>query len=541
MSTVSAVLGGRSGPLTFVLSRRAFLDARTRTIAFGYFFAAYAWLQATGYRSAFPTLADRVAFARSFAGNDAIRLFYGYPYDVMTLGGYSAWRVGGTLVIATAAYGVLAAVRALRTEEEAGRTELVLAGTLRRRTAYVSSLAAIGAGTSVLFVALLVGSVAARLPAGGSAYLALATVSVVPVFAGVGAVASQLAATRRLALGSSALVTAAFWLLRVVADTWRGGASLRWATPLGWAEEMRPFTGARPAVLVLPLVAGVTLLAVAGRMSARRDIGAGLVPSRDAALPRQAFLSSPAAQALRSQQGTLTVWVLGVAAVSALIGMISTSISGAGLSSNIKQDLAKFGAGSIVSPIGYLSFVFVVTVLAVSLFACSQIGSARSEEAGGQLETLLALPVGRHRWLGGRLVAAALAVVVLSADAGLFTWAGAASQGVEIALPRMLEAGANCVPMALLFLGLGSLAYAVVPRASTSIGYGLVTASFLWYLVGSLAGVPRWLVDATPFAHVGLVPAQAFQAGGAVVMALVGIAAGAAALAVFRRRDLLGP
>ena len=58
------------------LARRAFRDARTRTIAFGYLFAAYAYIQPVGYRHAYPTLSDRLAFAHSFASNDALRLFY---------------------------------------------------------------------------------------------------------------------------------------------------------------------------------------------------------------------------------------------------------------------------------------------------------------------------------------------------------------------------------------------------------------------------------------------------------------------------------
>jgi ABC-2 type transport system permease protein len=52
--------------------------------------------------------------------------------------------------------------------------------------------------------------------------------------------------------------------------------------------------------------------------------------------------------------------------------------------------------------------------------------------------------------------------------------------------------------------------------------------------------VPRWLVDATPFAHIGFVPAQPFRTVDALVMVGIGAAAVAAALAVFRRRDLLG-
>jgi polyether ionophore transport system permease protein len=97
----------------------------------------------------------------------------------------------------------------------------------------------------------------------------------------------------------------------------------------------------------------------------------------------------------------------------------------------------------------------------------------------------------------------------------LFTWAGAASAGVDISLGHMLEAGANCLPVSLLFLGLAALAYAVVPRASVGVAYGLVTLAFVWQLVGSLVGVPDWLVDVTPFAHVGLVPTQSFRIGAA--------------------------
>jgi ABC-2 type transport system permease protein len=105
----------------------------------------------------------------------------------------------------------------------------------------------------------------------------------------------------------------------------------------------------------------------------------------------------------------------------------------------------------------------------------------------------------------------------------------------------MLEAGANSLPVALLFLGIAALAYAVAPRASAGIAYGLVTVAFVWQLVGSLLGAPRWLVDLTPFAHVGLVPAQSFRAAAAAVMITIGATAALAALSLFQRRDLLGP
>ncbi|HZU80620.1 MAG TPA: hypothetical protein VE991_11945, partial [Acidimicrobiales bacterium] len=199
----------------------------------------------------------------------------------------------------------------------------------------------------------------------------------------------------------------------------------------------------------------------------------------------------------------------------------------------------KFGTGALTTPSGYLSFVFIVFVLAASYFACSQVGAAREEEAQQRLETVLAQPVGRGRWLLGRLVVAGGGVASLSVLTGLCTWAGAASQGVAVSLPGMLLAGANCAPTAVLFLGLAALAYAVVPRAASAVSYGLVSVAFLWYVVGSLFRLPAWVVDLTPYRHIGLVPAQPFDTVSAVGMGVVGVVAASAALAVFRRRDLL--
>ena len=65
------------------LVRRAFSDARIRTIAFAYLFAIAAYVNASAYRS-------------------------------------TAWRAGGVLAIFAAVYGVLGAVRASRAEEDAG-------------------------------------------------------------------------------------------------------------------------------------------------------------------------------------------------------------------------------------------------------------------------------------------------------------------------------------------------------------------------------------------------------------------------------------
>jgi ABC-2 type transport system permease protein len=288
--------------------------------------------------------------------------------------------------------------------------------------------------------------------------------------------------------------------------------------------------------LVLPVLTTPALLAMAARIAARRDVGTGVLAASDTADPDLRGLSSPAAQALRTERGSLAVWLLSVGAFAFILGVIAKSISSAVIPGSAQHELD----GSIVTPTGYVAFVFIFFVLAVSLFACAQIGAARHEEADERLETLLALPVGRVNWLGGRLLLATGGAVAISLTAGLLTWAGAESGGASISLPELIEAGANCLPAAILFLGLAALAYAIVPRASAGIAYGLVTIAFLWELVGSLLGVPKWLVELTPFKHVAPVPVQTFNTGAALIMVAIGVIGAIAAITAFRRRDLLG-
>jgi ABC-2 type transport system permease protein len=521
------------------IAGRALADSRTRTLSFGLLFLLSAVTQATAYREGYPTRADRLDFARSVGENDAARLLYGTPHDLLSVGGYVSWRAGGSLAILAAIWALLGAVRAMRADEDSGRADLVFTGVLSRRQIFGAQLAAIAAGAAVLWAALFVALLAGKLPAGGSAYLALAVVSVVPVFAGVGAVASQLAPTKRMATGLSTGVLLAAFALRSVADISTGGVGwLRWATPLGWAEELRPFADPRPIVLLLPLVTGALLLMVALALATRRDIGRGLLPARDRAAPRLGLLGSPPTLALRSERGGIVAWLTGVGAFAFLMGVISDAATPDVISKDVQRQLEKLGTGSVITPEGWLGFSFVFFVLAVSVFCCMQVDSIRREEADQRLESLLSLPVGRPGWLGGRLLVVAAAAAAVALGAGLFAWAGAASQGADVSLPTMLGAGANTLPVALLFLALGALAFALAPRASAGIAYGLVGLAFAWELLGALLEVPTWLLALSPFHDIGLVPGESFDATGACVMLALAAAAAVSAIALFRRRDL---
>jgi ABC-2 type transport system permease protein len=139
------------------LMLRAFADARLRTLCFAAFFFLYGLVQPIGYAKAYPKLADRIGLAQSFGTNPALQLFYGAPHQLQTVGGYTAWRVGGFTALVAAFVGLLAAVRAFRGEEESGRFEIVAVGAISRRAAFASRLAAIGLMIAALWLALALG------------------------------------------------------------------------------------------------------------------------------------------------------------------------------------------------------------------------------------------------------------------------------------------------------------------------------------------------------------------------------------------------
>jgi ABC-2 type transport system permease protein len=542
MAEAVASLPGTSrqtGGVLTALARQTLRDARARTVAFAYLFAVYAYIQPVGYRHTYPTGANRRAFADSFAGNPGLRLLYGQPHRIDTTAGYTAWRVGGVLAIAAAAYGLLAAVRVGRAEEESGRTEVVLAAPVSRATANTAGLLAVAAGIALLGLAEFAGLVAAGIPAGGAAYLALASGMTAAVFTGIGALASQLLPTRRGALGLATAALGLLFVLRILADTVPGAGWLRWATPLGWAELLRPLTGPQPLVLLLPAVTTALLLALAAGLARRRDVGAGLFPSDDSADPRLWLLSSPTAQALRSQATVVIAWLAGTAAFLMILGVVSHSLSTADVPANAQRQIAKLGSGSIVTPTGYIAFLFLFVALAICLFGCTQISALRRDEEQ-HLESVLAQPVSRSSWLAGRLILAAFAAAAIALAAGIAAWVGATAAGVHVPLPSLLEAGVNALPIAILFLGLGGLAYALVPRVAAGIMYGLVAVAFLWQLVGALIGPPHWVLDLSPFAHLALVPTEPFQPVSAAVMVTVGVLGVISSLVAFSRRDIAG-
>jgi ABC-2 type transport system permease protein len=520
------------------LTLHAIRGERVRMLVMTAIAVLYALANVVGYRQAYPTQASRDEFARAFSDNIALRLFYGIPHDLASVGGYVEFRAMGMIGLLASAWMAFSAVRALRGEEESGCFELILAGAIGRGGALAAVLLALVLECAFLYVVLAVVLLASAtapgaMTAGQSLLVAAGSIAPALVFAAMGALASQVAPTRRAAqAGASAVLGVAFFL-RIAADIGHGIGWLRWVTPIGWVEQLRPVTGARPAVLLLFVAAAGAIAAVALALARGRDVDSSLIGARAHRRSRMQLLGSPTQAAVRSEAPSLLVWVVSTGLFAFALGAFARSVT----DEIRKVSMHTYGL-TITTAAGYLGAVFALFALFVALYAASRIGSFRDEESSGRLETLFALPVARRSWMGGRLVLAAAATVVLSLAIGVLAWAGALVTNGGVSFGDMLAAGANCIAAALLFLGLGALLFAWAPRPSPGAALGVVGVAFLWELVGALVSAPWWLLTISPFHHVTQVPLVAADRRGTAVMLVLGAIAGAAGVERFARRDL---
>jgi polyether ionophore transport system permease protein len=500
------------------------------------------------YKSTYGTAAERARLLNGLVANSGVRALFGQAREIDTVAGFTAWRTMGLLPLIAGVWGLLAATRLLRGEEESGRWDTLLAGPLSRSRATLATLAAIALGTLALFVPsaiglLLAGVIPGDVDLGGALWLALALCVAAPAFAAVGALTSQLAATRREASALAAVVFVAAFMVRVAADGSSSLAWLRWLTPLGWIEELRPLTGDHVLAL-LPLVAWtVGLVVLAAWIARRRDTGAAVLGHSDDRAPRHVLLGSPAAFAVRESLGGLIGWSLGLGLTAFMYGFLTSAISelarkSAGLRRHVQSAVGS--QADIVSAKGYLAVVFVFLAVALAIYAATHATATREEEASGRVETLLARPLGRRGWLGGRMLAGFVCCAVVAGLMALAAWLGAAIHGSDVSLLDMAKTSLNVLPVVALFGGIAFLGMAFVPRHTGAIAFGAVGGAYLWEQTGALVKAPGWTLAISPFHWLALVPAEPFDVVASLAMLALGIAAAAVALARFRARDLVG-
>ena len=539
---------GTSRPAGTVVASLTARKAVRSGAVWGYVFGALIASSAVSYTRIYKTQAARDALAAAYGANKATSALFGPAPQLQTVAGFTAFKISMTLMLLGAVWGLLTSTRLLRGEEDGGRWELLLAGQTTRRRAAAQALAGLGVGVGVLWgltaiLTVVVGlDSSVKIAAGPALYFALAMAAAAVMFLAVGALASQLASSRRRAASYAAWFLGASYAVRMIADAGVGLHGLIWASPLGWVEELRPFAAPQPLAL-LPVAAFTAALATAAvRLAGARDVGAGILNDRARSAPRLRLLSGPAGLAIRLVRPTAGGWWTAIALSALLFGLIARS-AGSTISGSSAQDvLARLGAsGSGTDAV--LGVCFLVLAVLIAFAGAGQVTAARAEEASQRLDHLLAGPVSRSRWLGGRVLVALVVLLAGGVLAGACGWLGAASQHSGTSLGTLLVAGLNLVPPAVAIGGIGVLAFGAWPRRTGAVVYTVLTWSLLADIVGGFGGsglASRLLLDSSVFHQMASAPAASPNWTANGVMVAVGVACALLGAGAFSRRDLVG-
>ena len=234
------------------------------------------------------------------------------------------------------------------------------------------------------------------IPAGPGLYFALAMAATAVMFLAVGALTSQLGATRRQAATYAAVFLGLSYAVRMVADAGVGWHGLIWASPLGWVEELQPLTAPQPLAL-LPIIAFTLVLAfIAVCLAGSRDVGASIVADRATGTPRLRLLSGPTGLAMRMVRPTVIGWWVAIAVSGFLYGLIAKSASATISESSVQTVFSRVGAPGTGAE-AVLGVGFLILAVLVAFAGAGQLTAARSEESEGRLDHFLVRPVSRLR------------------------------------------------------------------------------------------------------------------------------------------------
>jgi ABC-2 type transport system permease protein len=504
----------------------------------------YAFSQAASIISLYPTQADLDRLARTAQGvgaNPAVVALQGPAYDASTYGGATAWQLVTPGVFLIGLMSMLLVTRHTRQEEETGRAELVSAGVVGRYAWLAAGLLFVLAVNVVLAAITVLGFIALGLPVAGSITLAVDCGLNGMVFAGVAAITVQLTEYARPANGMAFAVLGAAFLLRAIGDSATELSWLSWLSPIGWAERFQPFAGERWWVLLLSVTLILVLLVAVAALLVRRDVGAGVLPTRLGPPAAPPWLRGPLGLAWRLQRGALLGWTVGLAIAGLSFGAIAQDmVQAANEDPETAEMFARLGGAGSISDIFLAAILSWLGMLAAA-YAVQAVLRLHAEETELRAEQVLATATPRIGWAGSHMLVAAVGSAVVLATGGLLAGLAHGLRAGDLGgeLPRVLGGALVQLPAVWVMAGIGAALFGLLPRLVVGGTWAVLAVVLFITILGEPLQLDQWALDVSPFAHLPKLPAADFTATPLAWLLATAAVLAAAALAGFRRRDLV--
>lgn len=466
-------------------------------------------LLALGIESSFAQLyhtpALLQAYASQIAGNPAEAALLG-PVYAPTLAGITVWRWSFAAIVLVGLANMFTVIRHTRTEEEAGRRELLGSTVVGRHAALSAVLIVTGLADLLIAVLVAGGLISVGFAVEGSFALGLSVAALGWTFAALAGVSAQVMESPGAANGIAGALLGLFYLLRVIGDmgAQQGLSWLSWLSPLGWMRFVRPFANERWWIFALMLGLIAALCVLAYMLSARRDLGAGLVPLRLGPAQASPGLRSPLGLAWRLHRGTLLAWSVGFAVIGVVFGYVARTVADQLAASPYMMNLFAHMGRHVRPGDGFFTLALEIFGEVAAVYAILTTLRLRSEEVSGRVEPVLANAVGRISWVISHLLFAAIGPVVIFIVFGLTAGVtyGISQGTIADTLPRILVATLAYVPAAWVLAGVTMLLFGLLPRVATFLSWVVLGSCLLLDLGGELGQVSQTVLNLSPFVHV---------------------------------------
>ena len=442
------------------------------------------------------------------------------------------------VLLAAAIMSVLLSVRHTRTEEETGRLEMTRALATGRLAPSVAAftivtIANLAVGAAVAGGALIVGG-----PVADSLAMGLATALTGLVFAAIAAVTAQVTEHAGSASGMALGLLALAVVVRGIGDVMdRQGSWLSWLSPIAWAQQTRLYVDLRWWPLLVSLGAVAALLVLAGALSRRRDVGAGLRPASAGNARAGADLLRPGGLARRLLTPMILAWGIGLFLFAIAFGSLASSLTDVIDQMPAVEEYAPIVLEDLTG--SFSAFVLMMLAIGPLALLVSGVLRLRTEEAEGRLAGVLIAGTSRTglalAWFLVTFAAVAVMQVLLGLGVGLGVWTATEDTSwigdMTLAALAYLPAIAMTGALALALLGLST--------RTTGLAWLVVVYTALVTFLGDMLRLPDWARALSPLDHVALLPSEDLEVAPLVVMGVAAVVLMVVGLLGLRRRDLL--
>lgn len=493
--------------------------------------------------------ASRTTYALTTAPSIVSRVFGG-PINGPDIGAIVLNETFLFTALAAAFMSTLAVVRHTRQNEETGRSELIGSAVVGIHASLTAALTVVAAANILLGSLIALALIANGLPTAGSIATGIAIGGVGVMFAAAAAITAQISESARGANSLAALVIGAAFLLRAIGDglgelTQNGMAITSawpsWLSPIGWTQQLHPYTENNWWILGLCAIFTATTTSIAFFLTSRRDLGLGMLPVRQGPSAAPTGLLSPFGLAWRLQKGLLKGWSVAIIILAASYGLVAKEFEKL-LAENeqVAEMMRQLGGDSQNITDALLGALILFMSLTIAAYAVQALQRLRSEEAGGQLEPLLATAVSRPGWMLSHITCALIGITTLVILTGLslsITYVLATDESWNKVF--ILTAAALVhIPAILALASFAIASFSLFPRLAIILSWGGFAFCLFLGQFGAILKLPQWVLNISPFAHTPIVPADQITYLPLISLVSAAIALAGLAFVWFRHRDI---